>query len=98
MILVKKSKEKILITGHALYGDYDKDIVCSAVSSIVITSLNAIIDFNAKAISYKVKSGNIKITIQSFDKITLTLINNMLDLLEKLSTKYPKNIQVKEGV
>ena len=46
----------------------------------------------------KVKSGNIKITIQSFDKITLTLINNMLDLLEKLSTKYPKNIQVKEGV
>ena len=40
MISVKVLKNKIEIKGHALYDDYGKDIVCSAVSSIVTTTIN----------------------------------------------------------
>ena len=42
MIQVEKKENSILITGHALFDDYGKDIVCSAVSSIVITTINGI--------------------------------------------------------
>ena len=62
MILVERNKNSILITGHALYADYGKDIVCSAVSSIVITTINGIISIDNNAIKYEEHNG-IKILI-----------------------------------
>ena len=98
MILVKKNGSKILIQGHAMYDDYGKDIVCSSVSSIVITTVNGILAINQNAIKFKEKDACIEIEIQSHDNITMKLINNMIDLLTELSNDYPKNIQIKEGV
>ena len=51
MIKVKVLKEndfykEIIITGHANYDSYGKDIVCSSVSSIVVTTVNAIISLD----------------------------------------------------
>ena len=45
-IKVNKSKDiikEVIITGHANYAQYGKDIVCAAVSSIALTSCNAIL-------------------------------------------------------
>ena len=42
MIKVLVKKDKIEITGHSDYDTIGKDIVCSAVSSIVITTVNGI--------------------------------------------------------
>lgn len=97
MIKVLRSKKNISITGHAMYDDFGKDIVCSAVSSIVITSLNGILSINPNAIIYNNSKDGLEIEIKSFDDITLKLIDNMMELLIKLSNDYPKNIQVKEG-
>ena len=97
MIQVEKKENSILITGHALFDDYGKDIVCSAVSSIVITTINGILKIDKSAIKYDNKDG-IKIQVLKKDKITLGLIDNMMDLLNELSDKYPKNIKIKEGV
>ena len=54
MIKVKVLKEndfykEIIITGHANYDSYGKDIVCSSVSSIVVTTVNAIISLDKDA-------------------------------------------------
>ena len=98
MIIVENKNNIISITGHSMYADFGKDIVCSAVSSIVITTINGIISINDKAISYKQNSDGIVIEIKNNDYITLKLITNMLELLTKLSKDYPKNIQIKEGV
>lgn len=98
MILVKVLKEEIEIKGHALYDDYGKDIVCSAVSSIVTTTVNGIISIDSDAILYQVSDGRIVIKIKKDDNITLKLIDNMLDLLKKLSIDYPNNIKIEEGV
>ena len=97
MIKVLRSKKNISITGHAMYDDFGKDIVCSAVSSIVITSLNGILSINPSAIIYNNSKDGLEIEIKSFDDITLKLIDNMMELLIKLSNDYPNNIQVKEG-
>ena len=37
---------------HAMYDDFGKDIVCSSVSSIVITTVNAIERIDNESISY----------------------------------------------
>ena len=96
MILVKVLKKEIEIKGHALYDDYGKDIVCSAVSSIVTTTINGIISIDSEAILYQTSEGKIVIKIKKDDEITLKLIENMLELLRKLSLDYPNNIKIEE--
>ena len=55
MIKVYIRHNHIDINGHAMFDDYGKDIVCAAVSSIVITSINGILRLNDKAIKDGVK-------------------------------------------
>lgn len=91
------SIKEITISGHAFNDVSGKDIVCASVSSIVITTVNAIIRLDDKAISYEEKDGFISIKNHQDDKTTNILLNNMIDLLNELCIKYPKNIQMKRG-
>ena len=100
MINVKITKDKniyeeVTICGHAKYDDYGKDIVCSAVSSIATTTINGILSLNKDSLVYKSSVGRLKITINSADKTTQTLIENMINLLKELEEKYPANVKVK---
>ena len=97
MIKVLKKENVIEITGHSNYDDLGKDIVCSAVSSIVTTTINGIISIDNVAISYNYKNDKMTITNLKKDEITDKLLNNMLDLLKSLAKDYPKNINVKES-
>lgn len=100
MIKVEITKEKanykkISILGHAMYDDYGKDIVCSAASSIVTTTVNGIIALNEGSLSYTVSAEGLSIDIKTNDKTTQTLIKNMVNLLKELESNYPTNIKVK---
>ena len=94
MIKVHIKPNRITIKGHANYDGYGKDIVCSSVSSIVTTTVNAILIFDNNTIDYKVSEGLVNIDIIKDDETTKKLIDNMVNLLEELSTDYPKNIKV----
>ena len=98
MILVTREGSKIQVSGHAMYSDFGKDIVCSSVSSILITTINGILSIDSNAISYKQNKDGIILEVKKNDNVTLKLIDNMIELLTKLSKDYPKNIQIKEGV
>ena len=100
MISVKVVKEnknykKITILGHAMYDDYGKDIVCSACSSIVITTVNGILALDKGSLSYLVSKKGMTIELKNDDNTTQILINNMVRLLKELESKYPDNIDVK---
>ena len=97
MIKVLVSNNKIEITGHSDYDNIGKDIVCSAVSSIVTTTINGIISIDSDAIYYEYNRDVMEIVIKKRYDVTLKLINNMIDLLKSLSKDYPKNIKVKES-
>ena len=97
-VVVLKEKEmykKVTISGHALYDDYGKDIVCSACSSIVITTVNGILAINKENLTYKVGKNGMVIDIVDMQETTQKLVNNMVCLLKELSEKYPTNIEVK---
>ena len=100
MISVKVVKEnsnykKITLHGHAMYDDYGKDIVCSACSSIVTTTVNGVLALNNESLSYQVSKDGMTIEVNNFDDVTQTLIGNMVSLLEELEVNYPENIEVK---
>ena len=97
MIKVLKKDNIIEITGHSNYDTLGKDIVCSAVSSIVTTTINGLISIDDESISYNYKNDKMIITNNKKDEITDKLLNNMIDLLKSLAKDYPKNINVKES-
>ena len=95
-IIKEKSKyKKITILGHAMYDDYGKDIVCSACSSIVTTTVNGILSLNKESITYLVSKKGMSIDVKKDDKTTQVLIGNMINLLKELEVNYPDNIEVK---
>ncbi len=98
MIKVKIEKknnkiENIFISGHSGYAEKGSDIVCAAVSSVVTTSINAILSFQ-KTIEVTDDGNSMKIHILEHDKITDTLIENMIDLLKEIEKEYKKNIKM----
>lgn len=100
MIQVKIEKEKeyykqISILGHAMYADFGKDIVCSSVSSIVTTTVNGILSFDANSLTYQVDQKGMMIHILKNDHITQTLIRNMIHLLKELQESYKEFIEIK---
>ena len=94
MIKVKISNKKIIITGHADYADYGKDIVCASVSSIVITSINACLRIDQNSIIYKEEPNKLTIETISDDKNVLLVTENMINMLEELALTYKKNIKI----
>ncbi|HIT10403.1 MAG TPA: ribosomal-processing cysteine protease Prp [Candidatus Onthousia faecigallinarum] len=99
MITVKIEKENgyyksVSVLGHAMYDDYGKDIVCSAVSSIVITTVNAILSLDKESISYMVSKKGLNIKILKQKRVTNVLIHNMIRMLKELEKKYQENIKI----
>lgn len=100
MIKVKVTKDSdmiksVSILGHAMYADFGKDIVCSAASSIVTTTINGILSFDKEGLSYEVSKNGLVIKNIKTDNITQTLLNNMISLLKELEKDYPTNVEVK---
>ena len=81
MILVTREGSKIQVKGHAMYADFGKDIVCSSVSSIVITTINGILSIDSSAIVYKQIKDGIILEIKKNDNVTLKLIDNIISLI-----------------
>ncbi len=100
MITVKVEKEKqnftsVQVLGHAMYDEYGKDIVCSAVSSIVITTINGLLALDNKSITYLSSSKGLSIKVLKQDKVTQTLIRVMIRMFKELEMKYKDYIVVK---
>ena len=87
--------ESIHMKGHALYDDYGKDIVCASFSTMVITTINAILEFDKDAISYT-NTNNLDIINIKKDDITNKLLNNLVNMIYELRDNYDKNINIKE--
>lgn len=97
-ILVDKKIKEINIIGHANYSEFGKDIVCSATSSIVITTVNAILTFDKDYIEYQELPNKFVIKVREYNDITDKLITNMLNMLKELENDYPKYIKIKEEI
>lgn len=89
-----KDNNLINIKGHADYDKYGKDIVCASVSSIVVTSVNAMIRIDEKSIEYNELNG-VYIKILKHSDVIDKLFINLSELLSDLQKQYPKYIEIR---
>ncbi len=87
--------DKIKCNGHANYSEYGKDIVCASFSTMVITTINAILEVDNNAISYT-NTNNLEIINIKKDDITNKLLENLVHMIYELKENYDKNINIKE--
>ena len=94
--VTKKNQQiqEVSIQGHAMYDDFGKDIVCAAVSSCVITTVNGILEIDKDWILAKQDSKGVLIQVQNSSDVCKTLLANMISLLEELHDQYPKNLKI----
>jgi len=100
MIKVKVSRKNNIIdsitcSGHAKYDEYGKDIVCASFSTMIITTINGILEIDKNAISYT-EGNNLEIINLKKDNITNSLLNNLVNMIYELRDNYQKNINIKE--
>lgn len=98
---IKKNKQNEILfvkcSGHAMYDDYGKDIVCAAVSTAMITSINAILKLEEKSIKVTQKESYLKIEVIHSTNITNALLENLEDSLSDIAKNYKENLEIKEG-
>jgi len=94
MIKIQIKNNLIIITGHANYDDYGKDIVCASVSSIVITSINAALKIDNCSVIYKEETDKLTIEVVKSNEYINIIIQNMIDMLNELALTYKKNIKI----
>lgn len=85
----------VKISGHANYAEEGFDIVCASVSSIAITTINAIIKIDSNSIKYSEEDGLLEIEILKNDKTINILIDNMISMLTELEKQYKKYIKIR---
>ncbi len=94
---VKRNDNKVyelVIKGHAGYDVHGKDIVCAAVSSMTITTINNIIALD-DSIDYEENSGLLIIRVKRDTEVNNKLLDNLVRMLVELKEQYPKNIEIR---
>ena len=94
MIKVLIKKDNITISGHANYDEYGKDIVCAAVSSAVITTVNGILSIDKDAIEVT-ENNKVENKILKSSDVVDKLIENLINLLTELQNEYKDNIDIR---
>ena len=95
MIKIDIKKDEITIKGHSGYSENGTDIVCASVSSICITTVNALISIDEDCVEYTESDGYLNIKIKKHNNIIDKLINNMVNLLKELENDYKKYIEIR---
>ena len=94
---IKRENNKvyeIVIKGHADYDTLGKDIVCAAVSTMAITTINGILSLE-DSLDYEENSGSLEIRTKEITDINQKLLDSMITMLEELKSQYPKNIEIR---
>ena len=85
---------EIVIKGHAKYDEYGKDIVCAAVSTMAITTINCILCLE-DSIDYEENEGLLKIKVLKDTEVVHKLLDNLHQELNEVHDMYPKNIEIR---
>lgn len=80
------------LSGHALFADFGKDIVCAAVSALYASTTNGLNNYTALTDVQSISRNDIR--IQLYSDVTEALIQSFYDALLDIEHQYPKNVSV----
>lgn len=96
MIKVSYTKSSIKVSGHALYAQKGKDIVCAGVSAIIF---GAVKWFDPKDIKLEQdkKNNSFKLTLKKCSKQNIALLDLIVKQLKPIEKHYSRYITINKG-
>lgn len=85
------------IEGHAGYDEKGKDIVCSAITTAVFTSINLInliLEKDEYQIIQDEAKGKLVLNLFKENDFVKLIVHNLINVLEGISNDYPKNLKI----
>nr|DAP21256.1 MAG TPA: YsxB-like protein [Caudoviricetes sp.] len=90
MIKVENTKARLTVSGHAGYAEHGKDIVCSAVSILVLTLIESLKRHNN--IIYELEEGDLILYKQELGGSEKLLLSSFLIGIDILEYMHPECI------
>lgn len=98
-IIFKQSNGKIVyfeVTGHSNLSTYGTDIVCSAVSSTTLMTMNGILEILNLRPYFVLEEAHSLCDLTNVDiELSQPLVKSYYVFIEELAKKYPKNLKFK---
>lgn len=82
------------VEGHASYAPSGRDIVCAAVSALVVGTINGLEVLSDASIDTAVSSGLTKVFIDKPTASSNILLRSMVMSLEGIQEEYPDNLVI----
>lgn len=84
--------------GHSGYAEAGQDIVCSAVSTIMQTTLNGLLEVTKTDVDYEINQDIpfLRITVKAEDEKAQILMRSAYLALKQIADDYKKYIKIKE--
>lgn len=96
---VRNSIQSMKLNGHADFAPHGQDLVCAAISSIAVGTLNALAEMCENSFEASMDEGNIEITITNLHDSTCQLIlKTCLIQFQTVEENYSKYIQIQQEV
>ena len=96
-LIGNKQPKGFEISGHALFAESGKDIICAAVSSAAYMAANTITDIIGADATATVEDGAMCVTLNQTNEQAETVLRGLELHLTELSKQYPKNIKIIYG-
>lgn len=93
----KNDKDEITsfkVQGHAGYAPSGRDIVCVAVSFLVIGTVNSLTELTDSEFNAVVDEGVVEVIIRKSTAYSNILLRSMLMSLEGIQAEYPVNLTI----
>lgn len=93
---VKDEIKSFKVEGHAGFAPSGRDIVCAAVSSLVIGTVNGLRQLTDAELDAKVDDGVVEVTIRKTTAYSNILLRSMCMSLEGIQEEYPDNLVIND--
>lgn len=93
---IKILKENNKLQSMIFQGHATSQIVCAAISAILISHLNCILAFDEDAIEYKEEKDLVTVNFIKDNDYLSVIIKNLIRMIKEMQEGYPKDISIEE--
>ncbi len=92
MIKIREYPTGITVSGHARYGPYGQDKVCSAISSLLQTFILSVNELTGNYIKSDLRQGNAVIEYKDLDEQAQLLLESFFIGVNGIASAYPDHV------
>lgn len=82
------------VSGHAMFDEYGKDIICAFVSSACLMTANTVTEVMGIKANAVANDGYMKLQITDSHSTAQDILNGLLLHMTELAKDYPQNVKV----